>query len=173
MLGLKNLAVFPSYFDYIFVHLKQKARLRPDLNPKFLSTSGPNPTWKARPDLQLWVTLLRGLIRRFTIIFCLVASSRSNKFSSVEVNLQLSSILPTAKLVWIRLKNRPPSLFRTGWERCIKQQQLFVSFIFCFSFSIFNFCFENGPKNASRKSSIHSMQSCKSARVFRVGFGPD
>ena len=45
-----------SYFDYIFVHLRQKVRLRPDLSPKFLSTLGPNPTptRKARPDLQLW-----------------------------------------------------------------------------------------------------------------------
>ena len=42
-LGLKNLAILPSYFDYIFVHLKQKARLRPELSPKFLSTLGPNP----------------------------------------------------------------------------------------------------------------------------------
>ena len=24
-----------SYFDYIFVHLKQKAHLRPELSPKF------------------------------------------------------------------------------------------------------------------------------------------
>ena len=57
MLGLKNLAMLASYFDYIFVHLKQKALLRPNLSPKFLSTSGPNPnpTRKARPDLQLWV----------------------------------------------------------------------------------------------------------------------
>ena len=54
MLGLKNLPIWPSYFDYIFVHLKQKARFRPDLSPKFLSTSGPNPTRKAPPDLQLW-----------------------------------------------------------------------------------------------------------------------
>ena len=53
MLGLKTLAMLPSYFDYTCVHLKQKARLRPDLSPKFLSTSGPNPTRKARPDLQL------------------------------------------------------------------------------------------------------------------------
>ena len=52
-LGLKNLARLPSYFAYIFVHLKQKARLRPELGPKFLSTSGPNPTRKARPDVQL------------------------------------------------------------------------------------------------------------------------
>ena len=32
-----------SYFDYIFVHLRQKARLRPELSPTFLSTLGPNP----------------------------------------------------------------------------------------------------------------------------------
>ena len=49
MLDLKNLAMLPNYFDYIFVHLKQKARLRPEV----LSTLGPNPTRKARPDLQL------------------------------------------------------------------------------------------------------------------------
>ena len=45
--------MLPSYFDYIFVHLRQKVRLRPELSPKFLSTLGPNPTRKARPDLQL------------------------------------------------------------------------------------------------------------------------
>ena len=44
--------MLPSYFDYIFVHLRQKARLRPELNPKFMSTLGPNPIRKARPDLQ-------------------------------------------------------------------------------------------------------------------------
>ena len=42
MLGLKNLAMLPSYFGYIFVHLRQKARLRPELSPKFLSTLGAN-----------------------------------------------------------------------------------------------------------------------------------
>ena len=48
----------PSYADYIFVHLRQKARLRPELSPKFLSTLGPNPTRKPLPDLQLWLELL-------------------------------------------------------------------------------------------------------------------
>ena len=48
-LDLKNLAMLPSYFDYIFVHLRQKARLRPKLSPKFLSTFGPNPARKAGP----------------------------------------------------------------------------------------------------------------------------
>ena len=43
-LGLKNLAMLSSYFDYIFVHLKQKASLRPNLSPKVLSALGPNPT---------------------------------------------------------------------------------------------------------------------------------
>ena len=46
--------MLPSYFNYIFVYLRQKVRLRSDLSPKFLSTLGPNPTRKARPDLQLW-----------------------------------------------------------------------------------------------------------------------
>ena len=34
-LGLKSLAMLPSYFDYIFVYLRQKARLRPELSLKF------------------------------------------------------------------------------------------------------------------------------------------
>ena len=42
-LGLKNLPTLPSHFDDIFVHLRQKACLRPELSPKFLSTLGPNP----------------------------------------------------------------------------------------------------------------------------------
>ena len=52
---MKILAMLPNYFDYIFVCLRQKVRLRPELSPKLLSTLGPNPnpTPKARPDLQL------------------------------------------------------------------------------------------------------------------------
>ena len=34
-LGLKNLAMLLSYFDHIFMHLRQIARLRPELGPKF------------------------------------------------------------------------------------------------------------------------------------------
>ena len=44
--------MLPSYFNYIFVHLKQKARFKPELSSKFFLTLG--PTQKARPDLQLW-----------------------------------------------------------------------------------------------------------------------
>ena len=51
-LGLKSLPMLPSYIDYIFVHLKQKERLRPELSPKFLSTLGQNPNRKARPGLN-------------------------------------------------------------------------------------------------------------------------
>ena len=36
-------------FGYIFVHLRQKARLRPELSPKFLPTLGPNPA-RTRPE---------------------------------------------------------------------------------------------------------------------------
>ena len=42
-LGLKNLAMLPSYINYNFVHPRQKAPLRHELSPKFLSTLGPNP----------------------------------------------------------------------------------------------------------------------------------
>ena len=50
---MKNLAILPSDFNYVIVYLRQKVRLRPDISPKFLLTLGPNPTRKARPDLQL------------------------------------------------------------------------------------------------------------------------
>ena len=42
-LHLKNLAMLPRYFDYIFVHLRQKARFRLELSPKFFSTLDVNP----------------------------------------------------------------------------------------------------------------------------------
>ena len=41
--------MLPSYFDYIFEHLRQKARLRLELSPKILSTLGPNPA-PTRPE---------------------------------------------------------------------------------------------------------------------------
>ena len=50
-LALKNLAMLPSYFEYIFVHLRQKVLLRPKLSPKFSSTLGPNPArTRDRPE---------------------------------------------------------------------------------------------------------------------------
>ena len=50
-LGLKNLAMLPSYFDYMFVRLTQKVSLSPEVSPKFLSTLGPNPALtRARPE---------------------------------------------------------------------------------------------------------------------------
>ena len=50
-LNLKNLVMLPCYFDYIFMHLRQKVRLRPDLGSTFLSTLGPNPArTRARPE---------------------------------------------------------------------------------------------------------------------------
>ena len=50
-LGLKNLAILPSNFDYFFVHLRQKVRLRPEFSPTFFSTLGPNPARaRTRPE---------------------------------------------------------------------------------------------------------------------------
>ena len=45
IVGTKNLAMLQSYFDYIFVHLRQKARLRPKLSPKFVN-------FRPKPDLK-------------------------------------------------------------------------------------------------------------------------
>ena len=41
--------MLPNYFDYIFVHPRQKLRLRPELSPKFWSTLGLNPA-RTRPE---------------------------------------------------------------------------------------------------------------------------
>ena len=45
----ENLSMLPIYFDYIFVHLRQKVRFRPELSPQFVSTLGPNPA-RTRPE---------------------------------------------------------------------------------------------------------------------------
>ena len=43
--------MLPSYFNYIIVHLRQKARLRPELSPKLSSTLGPKPArTRLEPD---------------------------------------------------------------------------------------------------------------------------
>ena len=42
-LGLKNLAMLPSYFDYIFVHLRQKSTSQARNKHEILSTLGTNP----------------------------------------------------------------------------------------------------------------------------------
>ena len=41
--------MLPSYFDYIFVQPRQKARLRPELSPKFCQLWVPTRTEKRRP----------------------------------------------------------------------------------------------------------------------------
>ena len=49
MLGLKIFAMLICYFDYIFVHVRQKVRLSSEISPTFLSTLGPNPV-RTRPE---------------------------------------------------------------------------------------------------------------------------
>ena len=50
-LGPKNLAMLPNFFDYIFVHQSQNARIKVELSPKFLSTLGSNPDQtRSEPD---------------------------------------------------------------------------------------------------------------------------
>ena len=47
MIGLKNLSNLRRYFDYIFVHIKKKVRLRPELSPKFFFNFKPEPDPKS------------------------------------------------------------------------------------------------------------------------------
>ena len=67
--------MLPSYFDYIFVHLKQKVRLRPELSPNFLSILDPNPTRKAGPTYNSDSNTIK-------IKFCDVAQSVSPGFKT-------------------------------------------------------------------------------------------
>ena len=46
-LALKNLSKLPSYFDYIFVHLRQKVRLRPEYKPEIFVNFRPEPDPKS------------------------------------------------------------------------------------------------------------------------------
>ena len=62
--------MLPNYFDDIFVHLRQKLRLRPELSPKFLSTLGPNP---ARTDPKSPA--------RLTTLMCSELSKQYNVFT--------------------------------------------------------------------------------------------
>ena len=80
--------MLPSYFLYIFVHLRQKVRPWPALSPKFLSTLGPNPTRKARPDLQLWVAYNIAKGAKQQNILCIDSSLKFLWYGSMEWNME-------------------------------------------------------------------------------------
>ena len=94
MLGVKNLAMLPSFFDYAFVHLKQKVGLRPELSPKFLSTLGPNPTRKARPDLKFCHAEIFYIITLFAVgkCKCTVQAETSDNFSTPKIRTEAKNL---------------------------------------------------------------------------------
>ena len=93
------------YFDYIFVHLRQKVRLRPELGPKFLSTLGPNPA-RTRPDLQLCVAQIAYLF----FLYC------------QKIYKVWNLIGPWCKVRWSN------SRVKQGWETSV-----FTLLYFCFN----------------------------------------
>ena len=99
-----------SYIDYIFVHLRQKARIWPELSPKFLSTLGPHPTRKARPELQLWGTEIRGVRFFETTVFCDIYS------------------LDFRVYLWIRRSNKQLTLISSAYLRNVEplKEQVFT-----------------------------------------------
>ena len=48
--GLKNLAMMPNYFDYTFVQLRQKARLRARIKPYIFVNFRPEPGHEFEPN---------------------------------------------------------------------------------------------------------------------------
>ena len=108
--------MLPSCFDYIFVNSRQKARLRPELSPKFLSTLGPNPTRKARPDLQLWSVIRLSNISFFT---------RLHNLTHVSKALTVSSSLPSLSTSCLRTNLGPRLLISILKYFCVTKVPLF------------------------------------------------
>ena len=106
--------MLPSYFDCIFVHLKQKVRLRPELSPKFLSTLGPNPTRKALPDLQLWYGDARIDPRRDSLL----EIGLLKKWELLGVIMTCPKPCSTISLI---LKNRFDQFDSNYWHLCVSQ----------------------------------------------------
>ena len=75
--------MLPIYFDYIFVHQRQKVRLRSELSRKFLSTLGPNParTRPEKPGPPYNSALLHPWINRFTMIIFARWLRKGSKFN--------------------------------------------------------------------------------------------
>ena len=62
--------MLPSYFDYIFGHLRQKAHLRPELSPKFLPTLDPNPArTRLEPDPKSPARLTTLMLLDFVYVY--------------------------------------------------------------------------------------------------------
>ena len=84
-LGLKNLALLPSYFDYIFMRVRQKARHRPELSSKFLLTLGPNRPEKTDPTYNSVIGV------KYTCVFRLVLrcffAARKKNLTGVSIGL--------------------------------------------------------------------------------------
>ena len=98
MLHLKNLATLPSYFDYIFVHLKQKARLGLDLNPKFLSLQA-----RTRPE-KPGSTYNSGSTHRLALSLNSqrLAMEQGSSRESMLTNVGLCHLLHTCRLrLWM------------------------------------------------------------------------
>ena len=71
-----------SYFDYSFVHLRQKVRLRPELSSKFPSTLGPNPNSNQKSPV-----LLRTLLQRALNSFADARDSTEMKISTTKTEV--------------------------------------------------------------------------------------
>ena len=88
----ENLAMLPSYFVYIFVHLRQKARLRHVIFVNFRIEPSLNPTRTARPDLQLCHRLrLRNTGEKYLNVACLALVKNVPKIYVARLSISTST----------------------------------------------------------------------------------
>ena len=102
-LGLKNLAMLPSYFDYIYVHLRQKAHLRPELSQKFVVNFRPEPDPKTPARLTTLKPTVNPIYLRNS------CSHSASETSEEEVSPCSSKRIHTSnQIVSVQLKKNSP-----------------------------------------------------------------
>ena len=84
--------MLPNYFDYIFAHLRQKVRLRPELSPKLLSTLGPNPA-RTQPE-KIGPTYYSGAIRIF--------ANQFKRITRVKLRIFVLKVATSGPLAFLR-----------------------------------------------------------------------
>ena len=90
--------MLPSYFDCIFVHLRQKACLRPELSRKSLSSLGLNPA--RNPPKKPGLTYNSGIVNNISIISRITLTIVNVTSDSMQQMLPIGSKKFAGKLVF-------------------------------------------------------------------------
>ena len=119
--------MLPSYFDYIFVHLRQKVLLQPALSPKFLSTLGPNPV-RARPEpdpkspvrlttLQETAKESFGIQVKLLLAHMFTTHKEGFKLSFLQLNVKQKAVNTNFYCLWFDRPGEPNSIPSLQWQK--------------------------------------------------------